>query len=164
MLSSVDSLEQRAREIILRLLERGPKTSDQLRQALLKAEIPLEVADALIIRFGEVELIDDQQYAKQFADASRRTKGMARSAVRRKLTQKGLDQAIIDQVTTEISDEDELESAIEAASKRFGQLQSYPPEVRNRRLVGFLQRRGFSSSVVFSAIREAEARAVKSEL
>jgi regulatory protein len=164
MLSSVDSLEQRAREIILRLLERGPKTSDQLRQALLKAEVPSEIAEALITRFAEVELIDDRQYAQQLSDASRRTKGMARSAVRRKLAQKGLDQAIIDQVTTEISDEAELEAAIEAACKRFGQLQSYPPEVRNRRLVGFMQRRGFSSAVVFAAIREAEARAVKSEL
>jgi hypothetical protein len=37
------------------------------------------------------------------------------------------------------------------------------PEVRNRRLIGFLQRRGFGSGVVFAAIREAEARAVKSE-
>ncbi|MEN9954800.1 MAG: hypothetical protein RLZZ41_464, partial [Actinomycetota bacterium] len=42
------------------------------------------------------------------------------------------------------------------------QLSHLDSEVRNRRLVGFLQRRGFGSSVVFAAIREAESHAVKS--
>ena len=88
---------------------------------------------------------------------------MARSAVKRKLADKGLDSQIIDQVAAEISDEDELAVAVDVAVKRLGQLAKLAPEVRNRRLIGFLQRRGFGSGVVFAAIREAEARAVKSE-
>jgi regulatory protein len=162
MLSSVDNLEERARSIILKLLEKGPKSSAQLLEVLLKREIPIEIAKPLIERFTEVELINDQVYAQDLADASRRTKGLARSMVKRKLETKGLDRELINQVASEISDEDELAVATELAIKRLGQLSHLQPEVRKRRLVGFLQRRGFGSSAVFSAIREAESHAVKS--
>ena len=162
MLSSVDNLEERARSIILRLLEKGPKSSSELLEVLLKNEIPLEIAKPLIERFTEVELINDQVYAQDLADASRRTKGLARSMVKRKLETKGLDKELIDQVASEISDEDELAVATELAIKRLGQLSHLQPEARKRRLVGFLQRRGFGSSAVFAAIREAESDAVKS--
>jgi regulatory protein len=163
MLSSVDNLEERARNIVLKMLERGPKSSSELASALEKHEIPTEIAKLVIERFTEVELIDDSAYAQQVVDASRRTKGLARSMVKRKLADKGLDKEIIDQVASEISDEDELTVAIDVAVKRLGQLSKLAPEVRNRRLIGFLQRRGFGSGIVFAAIREAEARAVKSE-
>jgi regulatory protein len=162
MLSSVDNLEERARNIVLRLLERGPKSSSELASALEKHEIPAEIANLVITRFTEVELIDDAAFAQQVVDASRRTKGLARSMVKRKLADKGLDKEIINQVASEISDEDELAVATEVAIKRLSQLSKLDPEVRNRRLVGFLQRRGFGSGVVFAAIREAEAHAVKS--
>jgi regulatory protein len=82
--------------------------------------------------------------------------------VKRKLADKGLDKEIINQVASEISDEDELAVATEVAIKRLSQLSRLESEVRTRRLVGFLQRRGFGSGVVFAAIREAEAHAVKS--
>ena len=96
MLSSVDNLEERARSIILRLLEKGPKSSSELLEVLLKSEIPAEIAKPLIERFTEVELINDQVYAQDLADASRRTKGLARSMVKRKLETKGLDKELID--------------------------------------------------------------------
>jgi len=163
MLSSVDNLEERARSIVLKLLERGPKSSYELASALEKNEIPAEIANHVIARFTEVELIDDTAFAQQVVDAARRTKGLARSMVKRKLADKGLDKEIINQVADEISDEDELAVATEVAIKRLGQLSKLEPEVRNRRLIGFLQRRGFGSGVVFAAIREAEAHAVKSE-
>lgn len=164
MLSSVDNLEERARNIVLKLLERGPKSSSELAMALEKSEIPTAIAKHVIERFSEVELIDDTVYAQQLAEASRRTKGLARSMVKRKLADKGLDQDIIEQVASEITDEDELSVATGLAKKRLSQLSHLDPEVRTRRLVGYLQRRGFGSGVVFAAIREAEAHAVKSEL
>ena len=162
MLSSVDNLEERARNIILRLLEKGPRSSAQLLEVLAASEIPIEIAKPLIQRFTEVELINDQVYAQDLADASRRTKGLARSMVKRKLESKGLDKDLINRVASEISDEDELAVATELAIKRYGQLGHLDSDVRNRRLAGFLQRRGFGSSVVFAAIREAESHAVKS--
>ena len=162
MLSSVDNLEERARNIVLRHLEKGAKSSAELLEVLAANEIPIEIDKPLIERLTEVELINDQLYAQHLADASRRTKGLARSMVKRKLESKGLDRELINQVASEITDEDELAVATELAIKRYGQLSHLDSDVRHRRLVGFLQRRGFGSSIVFAAIREAESHAVKS--
>ena len=163
MLSSVDNLEEQARNILLKLLERGPKSASELASALEKHDIPKEIAAQVIQRFSEVQLIDDQAVAEQVVSASRRTKGLARSMVKRKLADKGLDQQVIDEVAAGITDEDELKVATELAIKRLGQLSHFDSETQKRRLVGFLQRRGFSSSIVFEAIREAQVQAVKSE-
>lgn len=164
MLSSVDGLEERGRALLLRMLERGNKTSAQLKEALLKAEIPEEIAKSLISRFSEVQLIDDSSYASDVAFAARRVKGLGKAMVSRKLQEKGLSHELIEEVVQGISDEDELKSATELAKKRWGQLSNYDQETRKRRLVGFLQRRGFKSEIVFAAIREAESEAVKSEV
>jgi SOS response regulatory protein OraA/RecX len=37
-------------------------------------------------------------------------------------------------------------------------------QVRTRRLFAYLQRKGYSSSIIFEAIEHAEAQAVKSEV
>jgi regulatory protein len=163
MLSSVDNLEERARNIVLKLLERGPKSSSQLREALIKAEIPTEIAEQLLIRFREVDLVDDDQVARNLAESNRRVRGLGKAMVRRKLSDKGIEPEIIERVVAELTPEDELELAINIATKRYLQLRSLEPEVRQRRLLGFLQRRGFAPGVAFEAIREAEIQAVKSE-
>jgi phosphate transport system protein len=49
-------------------LEKGPKSSAELLEVLLKNEIPAEIAKPLIERFTEVELINDQAYAQDLAE------------------------------------------------------------------------------------------------
>lgn len=156
MLSSVDALEERARELALKLLERGPKSSLQLREALAKADIPAAIIDALLERFAEVSLVDDKEFARTVTTAVRATKGLSRAMVRRKLSEKGLDSGLVEEVVGEISDEQELESARAVAQKRFTQLSSYDETTRQRRLFGYLQRRGYSSAIIASVTRDLE--------
>jgi regulatory protein len=162
-LLSVDRLEQRAKNIVLHQLSKGAKTSMQLREILQQREIPEQIAEAVIQRFTEVELVDDKQYAQGISDSRRRTKGMSKSAISRELSQKGLDAETIQSVTEDITPEQELETATELAVKKHGQMLSLSKEVRTRRIAGFLSRRGYPSSIVFAAIREAEEQAVKSD-
>ena len=163
-LVSVDRLEERAKNIVLHQLSKGAKTSQQLREILQRREIPEQIAEAVILRFTEVELLDDQAYAQGLTDARRRSKGMSKSAISRELSQKGLDAETIEAVTASITPEQEFDTALELAIKKFSQMSYLPEEVRTRRLAGFLSRKGYPSSIVFAAIREAGEQAVKSEL
>ena len=54
-------------------------------------------------------------------------------------------------------DDDELERALEIAHKRASQLRSYDAETAKRRLGAFLQRKGYSGSVVSTAVQRALA-------
>jgi regulatory protein len=48
-----------------------------------------------------------------------------------------------------------LEAAKRLAESRVRQLMKLDPEVRSRRLGGFLTRKGYSSSVVWAAVKHA---------
>jgi regulatory protein len=151
-----EKLERRAKNMLLHQLSRSIKSTKQLRDYLTKREIPSPVIDAAIERFTEAGLIDDLRYAETFAASKRSTRGLSTSALRRELGAKGIPTGLIDEVLAEYSQEDDLKTAIRLAEKRIRGMGHLEREVRHRRLLGFLGRKGFSSSICFKAIKAAE--------
>lgn len=154
---SAEKQEQKARNVLLHQLARSSKSTQQLREILEKREIDFEIAEAVLERFTEVGLIDDLQFAQTLVSSRRKFLGKSASVIRRELQQKGVSAEITSQVLAEITQEDEMQLACQLALRRINQLTRFEPEVRRRRLVGFLLRKGFSSSVVSQAVRQAEA-------
>ena len=148
---------QRSRNVLLYQLGRGAKSAHTLRQILEKREIDFEIAEAAIQRFIEVGLIDDLAYAETVVNSRQKFKGLAKSAIKRELSQKGVDAIIVERVTSEITIDDELAMAIELADKRAGRMAYLEKVVRQRRLSGYLSRKGYSSSIVTVAVKHAEA-------
>lgn len=151
-----EKLERRAKNMLLHQLSRSIKSTKQLRDYLTKREIPAQVIEAAIERFTEAGLIDDLRYAETFAASKRSTRGLSTSALRRELGAKGIPTGLIDEVLAEYSQEDDLKTATKLAEKRIRAMGHLDREVRQRRLLGFLGRKGFSSSICFSAIKAAE--------
>ena len=154
-LKSVDSIEEDVRAALLRLIERSGKSSGQLRTLLLAKEFPAQLVDQMIDRFVEVSLIDDHSLAKDFADVARTRKSKAKSVIARELRGKGFPQDAIDAALEEINPEAELEAATKLATVKIRSLTKLDPEVRARRLSGFLMRKGYGGSVVWTAVRIA---------
>lgn len=155
-LLSPEKQESRARNVLLHQLARSAKSTSQLRKILEQREISTEIAEKVLERFTEVGLIDDAAYAETIVNSRRNYKGLAKSAIKRELNEKGVSQELVEQAISGITAEDDFESAKELATRRFRQLAHLEKEVRTRRLAGFLQRKGYASSAVFAAIRFAE--------
>ena len=151
-----EKLERRAKNMLLHQLSRSIKSTKQLREYLVKREIPEPVIDAAIVRFTEAGLIDDLKFAETFAASKRATRGLSTASLRRELAGKGIASSIIDQVLAEYTHEEDLNTATRLAEKRIRSMQHLDREVRQRRLLGFLGRKGFSSGICFAAIRSAE--------
>lgn len=158
---SPERLEQRARNVLLHQLARSSKSKHQLRQILEQREIPTEIAERILERFTEVGLIDDKAFAETLVSSRRNFRGLSKTAIKRELVTKGIEAQVIDEAIEPITQEQELESAQELALKRFRQMVHLEKAVRDRRLAGFLQRKGYSSSVTFAAIRWAESQTLK---
>ncbi|MEN9872707.1 MAG: hypothetical protein RL450_642 [Actinomycetota bacterium] len=156
---SDEKLVQRAKNVLLHQLSRSMKTEHQLRQVLIKREIPEEIADAVILRFTEAQLIDDEAYAKAFVASRIACGGKSKAVMRRELRQKGVSDEISFNALADIDRDAEYELALGLAQKRLRALAQYDPEVRRRRLQGFLSRRGFDGDIV----RRAMASALASE-
>ena len=149
-LASTDKLEQRARNVLLFQLSKSPKSSKELAEILEKREIPPEIAEPVIQRFIEVGLIDDLAVAQSFVN-HRRSQHKAKRVIAYELKRKGLEPALIEQATDEMTETDQ-EIANQAAVKRLRSLRNLEEHVIKRRLMGFLQRRGFSGEISSRAI------------
>jgi regulatory protein len=158
-LESIDleKLEKRARNILLFQLGRSMKTEHQLRVLLEKREIPSEVAEPLLKRFVEAQLIDDAQYARSFVSSRLAAGGKSASMLRRELKQKGVAEEEIQDALSELDPGQEFEIALKLAISRASRMTNLELDKKRRRLLGVLMRRGFSSSVASRAMAVALA-------
>lgn len=155
VLQSVDSLEEEIRSALLKIIERGGKSSGQLRKQLIEKEYPAELIDSLIERFTEVGLIDDFALARELAKMLFERKGKSKTLIAMQLREKGFPQDAIKDALAEIESDDELELAKELALAKMGKTSGADRSAIERKVAGFLARKGYPSSVVWSAVRYA---------
>lgn len=153
---SLEKLEQRAKNVLLFQLSRSMKTRYQLAQILKKREIPDDIAESVLDRFTEAQLIDDAAFARAFVNSRVAVSGKSRSVIARELKQKGVSAQDSEQALSVIDAELEDQTAYSVAKKRYQQLSKLEPEVRRRRLMGFLLRRGFSAGLAGRILRDLE--------
>ncbi len=146
---------QRARQIVLRQLAVGPRTRRQLADKLRDKDCPDEVARAVLDRMTEVGLVDDEAFAEMFVRSRQDTLGLAGTAIRHELRQKGVAQEIVDQALSEVTPEHERPVAEGLVARRLRTMRGLPREVQVRRLAGFLARKGYGAGVSYEVIRDA---------
>ncbi len=151
-----EKLEQRAKNVLLFQLSRSMKTRHQLAQILKKREIPEEIAIAVLDRFTEAQLIDDAAFARAFVNSRLAVSGKSKSVIARELKQRGVSPQDAEPALNLIDSELEDQTAYNVAKKRYQQLSNLEPEVRRRRLLGFLLRRGFSTGLATRILRDLE--------
>jgi regulatory protein len=149
-----------AHDAALRLLSTSRRSRRDLAVRLRRRESdPTVVADALA-RLDALGLLNDEEFARAEAAAQLRNGARSTGDVRRRLQQRGItgsDAAAAVAAVVESEGIDDAARCDAAAEKRARQLRSLAPDVAQRRLVGFLMRRGFGPGLVFSAARRALA-------
>jgi regulatory protein len=155
--SENEKLEQRAKNVLLHQLSRSMKTRFQLQEILKKREIPDEIAQLALDRFTEAQLIDDAIFAAAYV-RTRLENGRSVSAIRGELRRKGVAQELIEAELEGVDSDREQEIANRLAASRYSRMLNLEAEVRKRRLLGFLQRRGFSQSIAYRAISNAASQ------
>ena len=84
--------------------------------------------------------------------------GLARFRLKQELGRQGVDRAIADEAIAEVFEEesvDEVATATALAAKRVRSLRGADAQSQRRRLYAFLARRGYSPSVISTAIEQA---------
>lgn len=114
-------------------------------------------AYALVEKCERLGYLNDERLAQELCVRLSERKGKSRSVISRELRQRGLEQAAIDLALESIDADDETQKAIELAITRVRQFSSLDDETANRRLHGFLSRRGYSHEVVRAALAAAMA-------
>lgn len=147
--------ESVARTILLRRLAAAPRTRAQLAADLAAREVPTAVAERVLDRFVEVGLIDDAAFAETWVRTRHAGRGLSRSALRRELRDKGVDDETVAGAVDAIDVDDEAAAARALVTRRLPATRGLPREARTRRLVGQLARKGYPGGMAMAVVREA---------
>ena len=141
---------KRAKKRAMHLLEKMDRTEQELRKKLLEGEYPEDLAEDAIAYVKSFHYVDDARYA----DCYVRLRGAAKSRGKllAELQQKGVDRELASRVLAEHEeDRDEPQMIRELMEKCH-----YDPQTASlqeqRRMYGYLMRRGFQSSDICHAI------------
>ncbi|CAN5131086.1 hypothetical protein BH11ACT5_BH11ACT5_19610 [soil metagenome] len=144
--------------VSMHALARRGMSSREMHDYLLGRDFEQGAVDDEVERLESVGLLDDVALGETLVRTLRDRKGLGRSGVTAELRRRNLDQTAIEIALAEL-DDDELERATEIAHKRASQLRSYDAETAKRLLGAFLMRKGYSGSVVSTAVQRALAPA-----
>lgn len=148
----------RAKTIVYNQLAYSAKTRGQLRKKLQAEGFEAELIEPLLDKFEGAKLIDDAEYAQSFVAQKSRTKKLSRAALRRELAERGVRGEEAENALAQRTDEQEREDAAELVRKKLRPGMDLSDRAEKdrvtRRLLGMLARRGYSSSVSMSVIRE----------
>lgn len=119
-------------------------------------DIEPEVADEVIARYIDVGLLDDTSLAAMIARTRHHERGKSARAIAVELARKGFSEDDIAHALAPIDREAEHQAASALAAKKWNSTSSLPTEVRVRRVVGHLGRKGYSPSLAFTLVKELQ--------
>jgi regulatory protein len=140
----------------LRILNYRFNSEAELRAKLDRKEFPHDAIDATIERLRREKWLDDSRFAAAFV-RTRLRKGIGRLRIKRELQAAGVDSARIAQAL-DIPDHDDRAAAITSARKRLAVLRRRDDDDAIRqKLVAYLFRQGYDSSMAVDVVREVMA-------
>jgi regulatory protein len=148
---------ERARELCLRQLAIRPRTRAELAETLRRNGVDDEVAGEVLQRYGEVGLIDDEAFARDWVSSRHHGKGLARRALAGELRRKGVDSEAVSGALDELDAATEEQTARDLVARRLRTERPGNPEATFRRLVGMLARKGYPPGLAFRVVRDALA-------
>ncbi|MDH2425151.1 recombination regulator RecX [Sphaerisporangium sp. TRM90804] len=144
-----------ARAVCLRLLTLAPRTRAQLAEALRKRNIPDEASEAVLARFSDVGLIDDEAFAEAWVTSRHAGRGLARRALAAELRTRGVAEETVRDALDQLDPDQELETARALVARKLPGTRGLEPAARVRRLAGMLARKGYSGALAYRVVREA---------
>ena len=151
-LADIEAAERAA----LRALARRAHARLDLQRRLVKKQHPPAAVDAALERLASRGLLDDRQFAEQYA-ALRATRGKGPVRLLRDLQAQGVERRTAERAVRRALEEEGIDPGLEAravAAKRARQLAGLPAPVRKRRLLAFLMRRGYTGPQLKPLVEE----------
>lgn len=149
--------ERGAYERALDLLAGRPYSVRELRRRLIRKDVPVAEADAVVERLVAVGLLDDAAYAVAFTRSRLLGSGASSRRIRQELLRRGVAAELADSAIERVVADEEVDlgRVIErVARKKLTSMGDLEPLVLRRRLFAFLVRRGYDLDDVKRVVGE----------
>lgn len=143
----------KAADHIANLLSYRPQSTQEVRQKLSKKGSYEEIViEAAIERMSRMGYLDDRSFARFWIESRSRSKPLGKQALRYELRQKGIADALVQELLDELVDESD--AAYQAAEGRVRRMRGSTQREFKQKLGAFLQRRGFRYDAVNQALNQ----------
>jgi regulatory protein len=143
-------------DVALAALRRKERTSGELDAWLRQRGHGADEVEAAISDLTEAGELDDERFARRYAEDKRELRGWGPERIRDALASRGLAPALIDAALGTESRAAAVERASELLVRRGRPLAS---DAERARALGFLTRRGYDYEAAYEAMRMATRRA-----
>ena len=150
--------ETAAREKLQKSLARRGLSVREARNKLVEWGVSDDSSKRIISDYIRYGWLDDQKFAEQFA-ANRVRRGFGWRRIAQELSIRRIPTEIITTTQQQLlpeTGEDANSVLLSTAEKEWRKLSSYDPEVRTRRWLARMLRRGFDSSPLYTILRALE--------
>jgi regulatory protein len=139
-------------EFALAALGRKERTSDELADWLKRRGFGAGEVEAVIARLTAAGELDDETFARRYAEDKRELRGWGAERIREALRSRGIDAAAVEAAL----EADSRDAQVGRASALLeGRGEPLTEESDRARAFGFLARRGYEHEVAYEAIRLA---------
>jgi len=140
-------------QLALRYLSYRPRSQLEVKNYLRQKGCGPQVSEGVVDKLRSLHYLDDLTFAQVWARSRLESRGYGPRRVEQELRMKGIDANVIrETIRQSLNQTSEQECARKILTKRFGDA-SLQDAKAQRRAVALLQRRGFSSKVIFDLLR-----------
>jgi regulatory protein len=143
-----------AKETTLNILSMVPKSRKQLFDRLVEKGYSEEAAEGALARLEEVNIVNDKEFAAQWAHSRHYNSGLAPYAIRRELILKGISEEIVEDALANFEDTQLEATALEIARKKARTVTG-DKSSKVRKVASAIARKGYSSSIAFVVAKQA---------
>ena len=145
---------KKAKAHALQYLSYRDRSKWELSQYLGKKEHPPPVIQKTLAYLVELDYVDDQRFALQWGQYKINKNKIGKNRLYMELLGKGVNKETIEGILSTLYEENpEMELAVECARKKWVTLKSFEEKKKKRLLVQYLQRKGFSSDIIYQSVR-----------
>jgi regulatory protein len=146
--------QSKANNYALKLLGYRARSEQEIRSRLSQKGYESNIIEGTVRFLKKNNYIDDYAFAKALVNDELNLKQSGEGLIKQKLLQKGISKEISQSVLKEILDEEEsLAACIQLAEKKLNTTyRNDAPIDKMRKIVAFLQRRGYSYSMIRKAV------------
>ena len=145
---------KKAKAHALQYLSYRDRSKWELNQYLCKKEHSPSVIQKTLDYLTELNYVDDQRFALQWGQYKINKNKLGKNRLYLELLGKGVNKEIIEDILSTLYEKNpEMELAVQCARKKWVTLKSFQEKKKKRLLVQYLQRKGFSSDIIYQSVR-----------
>ena len=149
---SDEELKQ-ARALAYRYLSHRDRSARETADHLKKKGLKEAVVQETLSHLKEANYLDDRRFAEHWSRTRAENRQYGRFRLRQELLGKGVSRELIDEtLDTLFESVREIDLARAVVEKKLPAMQDLDADKRKRRLTGLLQRKGFSSDVIYKVL------------